>query len=236
MILSVHQPNFIPWLGYFDKIAASDVFVILDEVQFPRGKSAANRNKIKTVNGVFELVVPISHPSGNNRISNYTEVYFSNVDWNKKILRTISQNYQKADFFSEIMPFLDNIFSIQNFCEMNVEFIMQVARRLKLNTSIYKLSELNDICGKNNELIINICQHLDADTYLSGQGAKKYNDNELYQNALIELKYQEFYAIKYKQQFGEFVPNLSIIDVLFNIGFEGVSDLIIKNYVSSKLP
>jgi hypothetical protein len=100
MIVSVHQPNFIPWLGFFDKIAASDIFVILDEVQFPRGKSVANRNKIKTSDGIFELVIPITHPHGNNRISNYTEVSFSNKDWMRKILKTIHQNYQKSIFLS----------------------------------------------------------------------------------------------------------------------------------------
>ena len=223
MTLSVHQPNFVPWLGYFHKIARSDKFVILDQVQIPRGKSVANRNKIKTPSGPLEIVVPLTHPQGNNRLSSYLDVCLADQTWQKKALKTISYNYGKTPFFKEVFGLLEEAFSNESFCNMNSYFISEVCSRTEIKTPVFFQSQLNNIGGENNELIISICKSLGADVYLSGTGAAKYNDKELYRENEIELVYQDFKHPIYLQQHGEFISHLSVVDMLFNVGFNGMA-------------
>lgn len=227
MILSVHQPNFIPWIGYFHKIACSDIFILLDQVQYPRGKSVANRNKIKTINGVVELVVPISKPKGNEGKINYNELKFAEKRWSQKILKTIQFSYSKSPFFDEIFDWLSSIFLIEDFCEMNIYFIKDLSTKLGLTTKIIMQSELAiDELLKNNDLIIEICKITHSNVYLSGSGASVYNAPSLYQQNNITLTYVDFEHPKYPQINGEFESHLSIIDALFNLGFKGTRELI----------
>ncbi len=228
MILSVHQPNFIPWIGYFHKIACSDIFILLDQVQYPRGKSVANRNKIKTINGVVELVVPISKPKGNEGKINYNELSFADPQWYVKILKTIYYSYSKSPYFTEVYVWIEHLFQMTNFCEMNIRFIEELTLKLKLNTIIKKQSEFNlDTALKNNDLIIALCQINQATEYLSGTGAKAYNDQEMYNSNSIKLSYTNFKHPVYQQLYGEFESNLFILDVLFNLGFEETSKLFV---------
>ena len=228
MILSVHQPNFIPWIGYFHKIACSDIFILLDQVQYPRGKSVANRNKIKTINGVVELVVPISKPKGNEGKINYNELSFADPQWYVKILKTIYYSYSKSPYFTEVYVWIEHLFQLTNFCEMNIRFIEELTLKLKLNTIIKKQSEFNlDTALKNNDLIIALCQINQATEYLSGTGAKAYNDQEMYNSNSIKLSYTNFKHPVYQQLYGEFESNLFILDVLFNLGFEETSKLFV---------
>lgn len=228
MILSVHQPNFIPWIGYFHKIACSDIFILLDQVQYPRGKSVANRNKIKTINGVVELVVPISKPKGNDGKINYNELSFADPQWYVKILKTIYYSYSKSPYFTEVYVWIEHLFQMTNFCEMNIRFIEELTLKLKLNTIIKKQSEFNlDTALKNNDLIIALCQINQATEYLSGTGAKAYNDQEMYNSNSIKLSYTNFKHPVYQQLYGEFESNLFILDVLFNLGFEETSKLLL---------
>ena len=228
MILSVHQPNFIPWMGYFYKIASSDIFILLDQVQYPRGKSVANRNKIKTINGVVELVVPISKPRGNEGKINYNELAFAETQWYAKLLKTIYYSYSKSMYFNEVYFWLEKLFQMSSFCDMNIRFIEELTLKLKLNTIIKKQSEFNlDSALKNNHLIIALCQINQATEYLSGTGAKAYNDQELYNSNSLKLSYSNFKHPVYSQLYGEFESNLSVIDALFNLGFEDTRKLLI---------
>ena len=228
MILSVHQPNFIPWIGYFHKIACSDIFILLDQVQYPRGKSVANRNKIKTINGVVELVVPISKQKGNEGKINYNELSFADPEWYVKILKTIYYSYSKSPYFTEVYVWIERLFQMTNFCEMNVRFIEELIQKLGVKTILKRQSEFNfDAQLKNNDLILSLCKVNHATVYLSGTGAKAYNNPELYTANLIELTYTDFTHPYYPQQFGSFESNLSILDVLFNLGFEETSKLFV---------
>ena len=228
MILSVHQPNFIPWIGYFHKIACSDIFILLDQVQYPRGKSVANRNKIKTINGVVELVVPLSKPKGNEGKINYIELSFADPQWYVKILKTIQYSYSKSPFFTEVYDWIEHLFQMTNFCEMNVRFIEELIQKLGVKTILKRQSEFNfDAQLKNNDLILSLCKVNHATVYLSGTGAKAYNNPELYKANLIELTYTDFTHPHYPQQFGSFESHLSILDVLFNLGFEETSKLFV---------
>lgn len=226
MTVAVHQPNFIPWIGYFDKIAQSDVFVLLDTVQYPRSKSVANRNSIKTKQGALEVVVPIAHPKGSQRLSTYQEVEFAELNWKKKVLNTLSHAYGRTPFYNETLALLEKCFDQQTFLDMNNLFITEVVNRLDLGTKLLALSDLPEASGVNNTLIISICKTLKADTYLSGKGASAYNDVDMYAKEGLRLTYQSYTPTPYPQLHGDFIPNLSIIDALFNIGFEGTAELL----------
>ena len=220
MILSVHQPNFIPWIGFFHKIIESDLFVILDTVQYPRGKSVANRNKIKIGNDFHEIVVPISIPKGHEGKVNYFEIKFGDDRWNKKILKTIEMTYSKSLFFNDYYSYFQNLFNSNNFCQMNIDFILFVLKHLNIQTEIVLLSDLKKGFEKKNDLIIGLCNHFSADIYLSGSGASKYNDEEKLVENNITLVYQNYKPKVYTQVKGDFIPYLSIIDLLFNHGKE----------------
>jgi len=219
--IAVHQPNYLPWVGYFHKIAQVDVFVLLDSVQYPRGRSVAKRNRIKTAQGVQWLTVPVSLPKGAHGEATYRDVILRDDRWKKTHLKTLRVNYGRAPHFH---PHFDRIEEIllqpRPFVEMNVALIRYFLSQLGIDTPLYRLSELPEVTGRKSELIVNICRHFGADVYLSGQGARKYNDEALFAANDIRLAYQEFTCPPYPQLFGEFVPDLSIVDLLFNCGPE----------------
>lgn len=221
MVVSVHQPNYLPWLGYFHKIACSDVFVFLDSVQYPRGQSVANRNRIKTAQGVQYLTVPVSIPKGRQGKVSYLEVRTADERWQAKHLKTLQMAYGRAPYFGRYFEDLARLLhEEQPFVEMNMALIRYFLQQLNINTPLYRLSQLDLEPGQKSQLIVDICLHFRADTYLSGQGARKYNDETLYAAHGIKLVYQHFTCPTYPQLHGEFVPNLSIVDLLFNCGPE----------------
>lgn len=220
MILSMHQPNFIPWLGYFEKIRQSDIFVILDNVQFPRGKSVANRNKIKSAQGELEVVVPISKPKGYEGKVTYREIKLGDNKWYKKALHAIQINYAKAPYFNWYYPHLEYFFKMKDFCEMNIAFINFVIKELKINTPVYLLSESGNAEYSKNDLIVHLCEQFGAEVYLSGKGAKKYNDEKMLNSNGIQLEYFSFEHPVYPQLYGNFISHLSVVDLLFNCGPE----------------
>ncbi|MDZ7690386.1 MAG: WbqC family protein [Balneolaceae bacterium] len=170
-IVAIHQPNYIPWLGYFHKMRESDIFVLLDAVQYPRGQSYANRNKVKTHNGTTWLTIPISTPSGEKGKVPYTEVEFASTKWKRKHLRTLQMNYKKAGYYDEIYPFMEEkIEKHIDFVELNIDLITTIAEYLAIDTRLVRLSNLPDDFGDKTELIIDICNRLESDIYLSGTG------------------------------------------------------------------
>lgn len=226
MVVAVHQPNFIPWLGYFDKIARADVFVLLDTVQYPRSKSVANRNSIKTKSGALEIVVPLAHPKGSQRLSTYQEVEFADHSWKKKALHTMTHAYGRAPYFEEVFALLQRCFDQPTFVSMNTLFIQEVVKALGLSTKLVNLSDMPAVNGANNAMIIAICEAFNATSYLSGRGAMAYNDESMYDAHGIKLTYQAYVPLAYPQLHGDFIPNLSIVDALCNLGFGATSQLL----------
>lgn len=229
-IIAIHQPNYIPWLGYFYKMWESDIFVLLDSVQYPRGQSFANRNRVKTHNGTTWLTIPVSIPSGEKGKVPYNKVKIVNTKWKRKHLRTLQMNYKKADYYDEIYPILEEqIEKHIDFTELNIALIKRIATYLELKTRLVRLSNLLNEFGDKTELIIDICKELEADTYLSGTGGgKEYNDEELLNENDIELRYSEFEHPEYPQLWEGFESNLSIIDLLFNCGPES-KEILLNN-------
>jgi len=219
MVISVHQPNYLPWVGYFHKIASSDVFVFLDAVQYPRGRSVANRNRIKTPQGVQYLTVPISIPKGREGKVSYLEVQFADPRWRNRHLKALRMAYGRAPYFEWCFEGLASIVEQDlPFAEMNIALVHYFMERLGITTPTYRLSEMQVQPARKSRLIVNICLALGVDTYLSGEGARDYNDEALFAAHGIRLVYQQFRCPEYPQLFGEFVPNLSIVDLLFNCG------------------
>jgi hypothetical protein len=221
MILSVHQPQYIPWLGYFHKIAKSDCFVFLDQVQY-KAREFQNRNKIRTKEGWIWLSVPVLC-KGRCRQSIYDVLIDNGFPWARKHLMSLKSWYAKAEFFKAHFPFFEQVYaqSWEKLKDLNIHIINYILKQLGVSTPLYRESEL-DIRQKKSERIIEICQKLKADTYLSGIGAKTYLEEEKFVKAGIKLIYQDFLHPVYRQQFclvdKDFIPFMSTLDLLFNEG------------------
>ena len=225
MIVSIHQPAYIPWLKYFHKIAKSDIHIFLNDAEYSKN-NLFNRNKIKTAQGEMWLTIPIKYKSDNliceTKIDN-------NSDWGKKHWKTIKLNYAKAPYFKEYANIFEK-FYLQNYeylSDLTIAINKAIAELLEIKVKFIKSSELK-VGGTKNEKLINLCKAVDADTYLSGQGAKAYMNKNLFLNNNIKVNYQEFLNPKYKQLWGDFVPDLSIIDFLFNCGKEEIKKYLWK--------
>jgi hypothetical protein len=219
-VMAMHQINYIPWLGYFHKMAHADVFVYLDTVQYPRGKSVSARNEIKTPQGRALLTVPVSIPRGHDGKASYTDVTFADEKWREKHLRTLAINYGKAPFFDEIYAMLaQHVSGAGALLDLNIGIIEDVAHYLGLHTERVRMSMLGDKFGPKSELIVDLCRATGATTYLSGTGGgRDYNDERLLASEGISLEYCNFDPPEYTQLWGAFEPRLSAVDALFNLG------------------
>ncbi|RKY43027.1 MAG: hypothetical protein DRP80_06065 [Candidatus Omnitrophota bacterium] len=224
MIVSVHQPQYLPWIGYFDKILKSDCFVFLDKVQY-KHREFQNRNRIRVKDGWIWLTVPVIVKGKRHQLIN--EVKIDNTsEWQRGHLRSLEVSYSKAEFFKDYRDWLEEVYlnrKWEKLIDLNVFIIRFILNELKIETPVYFESELGTT-HTGTERIIEICKKLGADTYLSGVGGRDYLDEERFKEEGIVLKYQEFKHPIYRQVFcrdeKEFVPNLSVIDLLFNEGQE----------------
>lgn len=219
MIAAIHQPNYLPWLGYFNKMARSDIFVIFDDVQLARGKSFATRNRVKTANDVPWLTVPVKEKDELRLIKDALIV--RDGKWQKKHWRTIQLSYKKAHYFDRYEAEFSRIYDTpwEKLSELNVALIKLIRDLLGIKTTLVLSSEMN-IEARGTEKIIAIIRNLAADKYITGEGegSKRYISEETFKENNIELIYQRFQHPVYHQLWGEFVSNLSVIDLLFNEG------------------
>jgi len=221
MKIAIHQPNYMPWLGYFYKIACCNVFVILDSVLCP-GRGYVNRVKDKGPNGERWLTQPIPIKNRNKKIIN--QVYFADYKWREKHLNVIKNYYGATPYFKEYFPDITNIIrdkTINGISDMNSKFIFLFMEILGLKPRVYFSSELNISDLKSTNLLIEIVKKVGGTTYLSGLGGAKYQDEEKFKENHIELIYSDFKHSVYPQLFNkEFVPGLSVVDLIFNCGPE----------------
>jgi hypothetical protein len=217
MVIAVHQPQYIPWLGYFEKIARSDTFVFLDAVQY-KAREFQNRNRIRTDKGWIWLSVPVDTSDG-SRVT-MSDVRIDNtMPWQRKHLGSIKTSYAAAPYFKEYFPFFEDTFRKEwtKLADLNVHIVRFVMDKLSITTPIVFESELNVLTARTQR-IIDICKKLNADTYLSGVGAKDYLEEFLFPENKITLYYQHFEHPVYRQCFDPFMPYMSVIDLLFNQG------------------
>jgi len=213
------QPSYIPWLGYFNKIAKSDIFVVLDNVQYKK-REYQNRNRIRTKQGWLWLTVPVI--TKEKFFQKINEVEIDNTaDWKEKHFETIKVNYSHAKFYKDYIGFFENCFQKdwQKLQDLNMEIINFALQVLDIKTPLKLESELQ-IEGTSTQRIVNICKKLSANTYLSGSGGKDYMNESLFQNENIGLEYQSFTHPRYEQVYPGFEPYMSIIDLILNHGQE----------------
>ncbi len=234
-IIGIHQPNYLPWLGYFYKISLCDIFIFHDNVELTK-KGYTRRTNIRKGNTdekVF-LTVPLKKHSDFISIK---DLEIANQAWQQKHINKLHAAYSKTPFFKEYKIMLEKIYNnkFTSLSKLNVEIIKSIADSLKLKTAFFLSSEL-PVGGKGNEYNLNLCKHFEATQYASGKGAKNYQDETAFQKHGIEIVYNDLFSFlkahPYTQHETTFIPGLSIVDALFNIGSDGVLQLF-KNYENS---
>ena len=215
---SIMQPTYLPWLGYFDLTNRSDIFVFLDTVQLDK-RSWQQRNRIKTPNCELMLTVPVLTKGRFNQEIRDVEIDISQR-FEKKHFNSIQLNYKNSKYYKLYIGELEEIFfsKISRLANLNIKLIKWISSKIGIKTKFISSSEL-DVSGSKTELLINICLKINANHYLSPIGSKSYIEkNNLFTNSGIQLSYQDYQHPTYNQLFGDFIPYLSVIDLLFNEG------------------
>ncbi|MBP7507744.1 MAG: WbqC family protein [Prolixibacteraceae bacterium] len=216
-VVAIHQPNYLPWMGYFHKISRSEVFVFLDDAQFSN-EGMHNYTYIKTPNGAFRLKLPVNQRFGDriNQVSSKDELH-----WKGKHMEIIESNYRSAKFFDEVFSDYISILEQEysNIAEMNIAFIKFFCKKLGLVSRFVLSSELN-INLLKTERIIAICTLLGATRYFSGNGARAYQNEEDFIKAGISLQYSNYVPVVYPQVGDGFQLNVSALDFFMNCGYD----------------
>lgn len=223
MLVGIHQLHYLPWLRYFEKIARCDCFIVLDDIQFAKN-DWQNRNKIKTANGVQVLTLPVRQRLGQRL--NEVEI-FNGDPWRKKHLRSLLQAYAWAPYLEAHEDFLYDIYGREwtHMDHINREMLHYFLGALGIDTPIFYSSQLG-VEGAATERLIGLMKAVGGDTYYSGAYALQvYLDAEALERAGIGLQLQEWHAPIYPQLHGEFVKDLSIIDLLLNCGPDSLAVL-----------
>jgi len=233
MILTAHQPAYLPWLGYFHKIALADSLVILDSVQFEKN-SFTNRNKVKTSNGPAWLTIPVEMKGHLDK--NINDIGMdTKSNWKRKHWNSLLMNYKKAPFFETYSSFFETYYKqettkLDEFIGISTSFFL---KELGITIPVKKLSELN-IKSNKQELIIDLCKSQNANAFVFGALGKNYADKDLFDSHNISIYFQEYKHPVYSQLWGEFVPSMGIVDVLFNLGAQRTREIIFENNITKK--
>lgn len=219
MILTAHQPTYLPWLGYFQKIALSDIFVWMDDVKYTK-ESAYSRNVIKTNRFATSMLsVPVRSGSNNMLIK---DVKIANEHcWQNKHWRAIKAGYSSAPYWHLYSPFLIDVYLEKkwtNLAELDWVILKEAIKWFTLSTKLVKASDYK-FTGHKSELILNYCKFFGANKYIFGKHGKNYADLNLFKSNNIDLIFQDYQYPLYAQQFDDkFISNLSFIDFIFNCG------------------
>jgi len=229
-VVAIHQPEYLPWLGFFKKMMNVELFVFLDDVQF-RKKGWQNRNRIRINDGTTLLSIPV-HTHSYPKIN---EVTIDNEkNWSIRHKKSILYNYARAPYFGEIKDFIESIFEkkFQYLVDLNTEIIKFIMNELEIKSKIVFSSEL-EISKKGSDRVLDICKAVDADHYITGTFWAESNLRvEEFKKSNIDVEFQKFQHPIYKQIHGEFIPEMSIIDLLFNEGRKEAKK-ILQNSTSS---
>lgn len=215
MIVFVHQPEYIPWLGFFDKLARCNLFVIYDDAQFVHG-GYHNRNRIRTNKGWRWITIPIVH----NHPQMIKDVKISGNQWVKEHLQFLAQNYEKTPYFRTYFPIIEDALNFDHelLIGLNLHLLRNIAEALGINVEMIRSSEFPYHGQEKNEKLISMCKFMGADTYLSGSGGKAYVDEKAFSEGNIKLQWHKYTHPTYPQGFDGFQANMSIVDLLFNVG------------------
>jgi hypothetical protein len=222
MKVAIHQLHYFPWLGYFEKMARADKFILLDDVQLT-DSSNMFRNRLLALSGTPKFItIPFDHNGYMNKT--FRELSLNNtIYWQKVHMNFIRENYKNTPFFSEVWERIDFIFEkkYEFLFEVTFDSLIVLREILKISTEVVLQSTLNySHAGKKNQLVLDLCCAVGADQYLSGNGAKKYMECKPFEEKGIIVEFQNFNQIGYPQfsKKDQFVTGLSVLDMLFNIG------------------
>ena len=233
MILTGHQPTYLPWLGLFNKIANSTDYVFFDDVQY-LPKEWMNRNRVKSINdeAIF-LSVPVLKKNFLNK-KTYEIKIDNSHPWRRKHLKTIEISYRKTKFFKNYIDIIRTIYDRewQYLTDLNFYILKLMLEILKIKVNIFKLSDLG-VSGKKSDLVLNVCKKLGAKKFIFGEQGRNYADLESFKVNNIDVLFQEYKHPIYTQQGYNFISHLSVIDLIFNCGSNALNIInynqIIKN-------
>ncbi len=230
MILTAHQPVYLPWIGLFHKIALADKFVFFNEVQY-LPKDWMNRNKIKTATGEIWLTVPVLRKGYREHKTSEIEINNS-TNWKKKHLQSILMNYRKAPFFEDYAPFFEDVYNKewQYLADLNEHMLKWFLEHLNIKVEFLKASDF-DFQGTKSDLVLDMCMQLGAKAYIFGSLGKDYAKIDDFTKAGISVIFQDYKHPTYQQMHGDFISHISVIDLLFNCGPKS-RDIIMSNNIS----
>ena len=228
-IAAIHQPNFFPWLGYFDKIARSDVFIFLDDVQFPKtGGVWTNRVKLMVAGEPKWLTASINRQY--HGIRKINEVTFAEGSpWRSKMIKNLQTQYSKHPFYEQTMDILSPLVMNPepNISEYNIHAVTEFASAIGLDTTKFCRSSDCPTSDSATRRLCSLTRAVAADTYLCGGGADGYQDDHIFSSYGLTLRYQNYAHPCYPQHgYQDFVPGLSIIDAAMNLGFGELTALL----------
>jgi len=224
MRVGILQPGYLPWLGFFEQVHRCDIFVFYDDVQFDKN-SWRNRNRIKTPDGPLWLTVPVSHRGHTSQTLLETKIA-ENERWPRKHLNSLKTHYGKAPYWDRYSEGLTEIYGQEwaLLVDLDIALTMYLLQELGIATRILRSSELG-IAGDKTDRLVAICSALKADTFYEGAAGRDYIEAEKFDRAGIALEYQDYQHPIYPQLYGEFIPYLSVIDLMFNCGEESLKIL-----------
>jgi hypothetical protein len=227
-VVAIHQPTFLPWLGWWDKLVRADVLVLLDDVQFSK-KGGTWMNRVRMLVGGEARWVTMPVDRAYSGIRSVREMRIDeSKPWREKLFSTIRGSYAGAPFAAEVLPVVDEALAAQTdrVAELNERTIRLLADRLGLDTSkLVRQSELG-VSGSGTELLIGLCRAVGGHTYLSGDGSDGYLEKDAFAAAGLGLAFQEFSPPRYPQPVDTYVPGLSVVDALMNCGWEATAALV----------
>lgn len=227
-LVAIHQPNLLPWLGFFDKMARADAFVLLDDAQFPKkGGTWTNRVRMLVSREPAWVTVPVDRSYHGTRAINEMCIDESGP-WRRKLVTTIEQSYRRAPRFDETMPLVAELIELRTRClaEFNEVGIRRVAGALGLDTGKLVPSSELGVEAEGTRRLVELTRAVGGSGYLAGGGASGYQEDDLFAEAGLELRYQSFEHPRYPQLAAEPVEGLSVVDALMSCGFEGTRALL----------
>lgn len=215
MRLGIHQPQYLPWIGYFDRMASVDQWVFLDTVQYVKNYFQ-QRTKVRVPQGSMWLTVPVSCPNGLKTDIADVEIA-ADHNWRHRHRQTLQVTYARSPHYAQHASMLDSLYDQEwsHLVDLNIATIDALASAFGITVPCVRASQIEGIGGAKSDLVLSVCQAMGADSYVSGPTGRTYLDEDRFADAGVQIVYQDFRHPLYTQPFGEFEPYMSAADWLF---------------------